>query len=163
MQNKLVKETTFHSFKFDALQGMEIKIINTGTPEYEAMADLRMRVLLQPIGVPHTYINPERESADILVGAYDEGKLLGCCILTRLDEETLQLRQMAVESTLQGKGIGAAIVRFAEEEAKARGYRKLIMHARDVVIDFYKKCGYSVSGAQFFEVGIPHHKMERLV
>jgi GNAT superfamily N-acetyltransferase len=142
---------------------MEIRIFNTGTPEYDSMVDLRMRVLLEPIGVPRSYIDPLRESGDTLIGAFDGQKILGCCILSKIDEERLQLRQMAVESIAQGKGIGAAIVRFAENEARLRNYRFLVMHARDVVIDFYTKCGYYIAGGQFFEVGIPHHKMERVL
>jgi predicted GNAT family N-acyltransferase len=34
-----------------------------------------------------------------------------------------------------------------------------MMHAREPVIDFYKKCGYAIEGDQFFEVGMAHHKM----
>ena len=36
-----------------------------------------------------------------------------------------------------------------------------MMHARDTVMDFYKKNGYVISGPQFFEVGIGHHRMEK--
>lgn len=140
---------------------MEIKIIQTTSPAYEAMIALRMKVLLDPIGIPRSYINPEKEASDILIGAFDEDKLIGCCILTHVDNDTLQLRQMAVDNSLQQKGIGATIVSFAESIAKERGYKILMMHARDNVIPFYQKCGYSISGEQFFEVGIGHHKMEK--
>jgi predicted GNAT family N-acyltransferase len=68
---------------------------------------------------------------------------------------------MAVDTKSQGTGVGAAIILFAEEEANKRGYKTLMMHARDVVIPFYEKCGYAVAGEQFFEVGIPHHRMEK--
>ena len=140
---------------------MEIKIINTESPDYEAMIALRMKVLLDPIGIPRSYINPEKEKSDVLVGAFEEDKIIGCCILTQVDNNTLQLRQMAVETSIQQKGIGAAIVAFAEKLAKERGHKSLMMHARDNVIPFYQKCGYNIAGAQFFEVGIGHHKMEK--
>jgi len=140
---------------------MELKTITTNTPEYEAMIALRMKVLLDPIGIPRSYINPEKEKSDALVGAFEEDKLIGCCILTHIDENTLQLRQMAVDTVLQQKGIGAAIVAFAESIAKERGYQTLMMHARDAVIGFYQKCGYKIRGEQFFEVGVGHHKMQK--
>jgi len=140
---------------------MELRIIETGTPDYDKMIDLRMHVLLNPIGIPRSYINPQKEREDVLVGAFDGEKIIGCCILTPLDQSTVQLRQMAVDNIFQKRGIGAAIVAFSEEFSRNRGFQKLVMHARDSVIDFYKKCGYSISGQQFFEVGIAHHKMEK--
>jgi predicted GNAT family N-acyltransferase len=140
---------------------MEIKEIRTGTPEYDQMVALRMRVLLDPIGVPRSYIDPVRESRDILLAAIDGGIVTGCCILTEVDAETIQLRQMAVDDQLHRKGVGASIVAFAEDLCRKKGYRILTMNARDVVIGFYEKCGYSISSEQFLEVGIPHHKMQK--
>jgi predicted GNAT family N-acyltransferase len=140
---------------------MDFRIIETGTDEYEKMASLRMKVLLDPIGVPRFYIDPVKEAADLLIGAFEADRIIGCCILTAIDNATMQLRQMAVDTEIQGKGVGAGIIRFAEELAKKNGYRLLMMHARDVVIPFYQKCGYHVAGEQFFEVGIGHHRMEK--
>ena len=37
----------------------------------------------------------------------------------------------------------------------------LMMHARDPVMEFYKKSGYEIVGDQFFEVGMGHHRMEK--
>ncbi len=68
---------------------------------------------------------------------------------------------MVVDPLHQGKKIGVAIIQFAEAVAKENGYSKLMMNARDPVIEFYEKCGYHIVGEQFFEVGIGHHKMEK--
>lgn len=140
---------------------MQLRIIHTGTDEYTQMIDLRMKVLLDPVGIPRSYINPEKERNDILIGAFDGNQLTGCCILTHIDEHTLQLRQMAVDHSLQNKGVGASIIRYAEMIAKEKGYTILMMHARDTVVGFYERCGYDVDGEQFFEVGIGHHKMKK--
>ena len=125
------------------------------------MIALRMKVLLNPIGVSQSYINTEKEKQDVLIGAFEDDALIGCCILTRVNDSTVQLRQMAVENSLQKKGIGTAIVSFAETMAKEKGYQQLMMHARDNVLDFYRKCGYKIVGEQFFEVGIAHYKMQK--
>ena len=82
-------------------------------------------------------------------------------MLTKIDPHTLQLRQMAVKDNLQRKGIGASIVSFAENIAKDKGYRRIIMHARDTAIGFYEKFGYKVKGDEFTEVNLPHHVMEK--
>ena len=48
----------------------------------------------------------EEEKNDILIGCFDDEKLEGCCLLTDNEPDILRLRQMAVVSGLQGKGIG---------------------------------------------------------
>jgi predicted GNAT family N-acyltransferase len=140
---------------------MKIRILQHNSKEYEQMIDLRVTQLLEPIGVPASYIDKAKEQHDILIGAFEDDELIGCCILTPRDNAVLQLRQMAVHSDYRGKGIGLAIIEFAEEVARENQFSVLMMHARDPVIDFYKKCGYTVEGHQFFEVGIGHHKMQK--
>jgi predicted GNAT family N-acyltransferase len=140
---------------------MEIRIIEHDSKDYEEMVALRVHVLLEPIGIPASYIDSVKEQQDILIGAFENKEMIGCCILSVRDEETLQLRQMAVQKGLQKKGVGASILQFAEEEARRRNYSVLMMHARDPVLGFYEKCGYTIVGEQFFEVGMPHHRMEK--
>jgi predicted GNAT family N-acyltransferase len=138
---------------------MEIRIIQYGSNDYEQMIKLRISQLLEPIGVSASYIEREKEGSDFLLGAFENDELIGCCILTPQNNSVVQLRQMAVRSDYRGKGIGAAIIMFAEKVAKQNHFSTLLMHARDPVIEFYKKCGYEISGDRFFEVGIGHHKM----
>jgi len=140
---------------------MLLKIIQHDSPDYTGMIRLRMDVLLSPIGIPESYINKQKEAEYILIGAFEEDKLVGCCILSEKNKETVQLRQMAVLKDLQGKGIGRLILEYAEDVARQRGYKVLMMHARDAVLDFYKKCHYRIAGEQFTEVDIPHHAMEK--
>lgn len=143
------------------MEKVDFRLIDVAEPVYEEMVALRLHVLLEPIGISRSYINPQKEAEDLLIGAFENEKLVGCCILTSADEQTVQLRQMAVVASHQGKGLGAAIVAFAEIVAREKGYRVLMMHARNGVLSFYQKCGYRVCGEQFFEVGVGHHKMQK--
>jgi GNAT superfamily N-acetyltransferase len=118
-------------------------------------------VLLEPIGIGPEFINRDRESSDILLGAYTDDTLVGCCILSPRDERSIQLRQMAVESAWQGKGLGAALLLFAEKLAAGEGYVCLVLHARDVVMPFYAKHSYTPIEPGFSEVGLPHHVMTK--
>jgi len=140
---------------------MEIKMIAHGSAEYEAMLQLRIKALLEPIGVPVSYIQHDKEKKDLLIGAFEAGTIIGCCVLSPRENGLMQLRQMAVTSNLQHKGIGAQIVRFSERIAREKGFDTLMMHARDPVIGFYEKQGYHITGDQFFEVGLAHHRMEK--
>ena len=82
-------------------------------------------------------------------------------MLVEENPETVRLRQMAVLNDLQGKGIGRALMSFAENIARDRGYKNLIMNARKNAIGFYEKMGYKVAGDEFTEVTIPHYVMEK--
>lgn len=138
-----------------------MKIITHGSAEYDVMIELRVNQLLEPIGVPASYIEREKEKKDILIGAFENGEIIGCCVLTPKDHSVIQLRQMTVRSDYRRKDIGRAIIEFAEDVAREKKFSILMMHARNQVIDFYKKCGYVIEGDQFFEVGIGHHKMQK--
>lgn len=140
---------------------MEIRLIPYGSTDYMQMVDLRVEALLQPIGIPASYIEPEKEKHDSFIGAFEGSRIIGCCILTATEEKTLQLRQMAVRPGYQGRGIGAAILRFAEDVARKKGASLLMMHARDPVIGFYQSCGYVIAGEPFLEVGMGHHRMQK--
>ena len=96
-----------------------------------------------------------------MIGAFDDDKMLACCMLTKAEKDCLRLRQMAVQNNLQGKGIGASMMNFAELISRDKGYKKLIMHARETAVGFYEKLGYKVVGDRFIEVTIPHFIMEK--
>jgi ribosomal protein S18 acetylase RimI-like enzyme len=68
---------------------------------------------------------------------------------------------MAVYNEKQGKGIGRALMNFAEVLARDRGYKTLTMHARKDAQGFYEKMGYRVAGQEFKEITIPHLIMEK--
>jgi ribosomal protein S18 acetylase RimI-like enzyme len=142
---------------------MALKIIDHGSKEYQQMVQLRNDLLRKPLGLSITAEELEKEKEEILIGAFEDDKMLGCCMLIRSDNRTVRLRQMAVLNNLQGKGIGRALMQFAENIARDRGFRKITMHARTTAIGFYEKLGYYVSGSEFEEVTIPHFIMEKML
>ena len=140
---------------------MALKLIDHGSKEYQQMVNLRNEILRKPLGLTFTPEELEKEKDEILIGAFEEEKMLGCCMLIKSDKETVRLRQMAVLNNLQGKGIGRALMQFAENIARDRGYRKIVMHARKSATGFYEKLGYQIAGNEFEEVTLPHYIMEK--
>jgi N-acetylglutamate synthase-like GNAT family acetyltransferase len=140
---------------------MALRMIDHGTKEYQQMVDLRNEILRKPLGLTFSAEELGEEKEDVLMGAFEDDRLLGCCVLTRVDAGTIRLRQMAVPNNMQGKGIGRALMIFAENIARDLGYKKLCMHARTTAAGFYQKLGYSVAGDVFTEVTIPHYIMEK--
>lgn len=140
---------------------MPLKIIDHNSKEYKQMVDLRRQILRKPLGLDFSQEDLEREKDDLLIAAYEDDEMLGCCILTETNPTTVRLRQMAVKAGLQGKGIGRVLMQFAENIARDRGYKKLCMHARKTAAGFYERLGYCVAGEEFTEVTIPHYNMEK--
>lgn len=140
---------------------MALKIIDHGTVEYHQMVKLRDDILRKPLGLGFTPEELESEKDNMLIAAFEEEQMLGCCMLVEEQPGTVRLRQMAVLNNLQGKGIGRALMSFAENIARDRGYRILRMHARVNAVGFYEKVGYKVRGEKFVEVTIAHYVMEK--
>ena len=140
---------------------MALKQIDHGTKEYQQMVKLRNDILRQPLGLVFTEDELAKEKEDILIGAFDDDEMLACCLLTRSGNDSVRLRQMAVQNNLQGKGIGASMMNFAETVARDKGFKKMTMHARKTALGFYEKLGYRVVGDEFTEVTIPHFVMEK--
>jgi len=140
---------------------MALKQIDHGTKEYQQMIKLRNDILRRPLGLSFSPDELAKEKEDILIGAFDDDEMLACCLMTKVDNKCLRLRQMAVQNNLQGKGIGASMMSFAELVARDKGFKKLVMHARKTAVGFYEKLGYKVAGDEFEEVTIPHYLMEK--
>lgn len=140
---------------------MALKIIDWGSDDYKQVLLLREEVLRKPLGLHFSDEELQKEKGNMHMGAYEDDRMLGCCMLVDEGDETVRLRQMAVVNDVQGKGIGRALMQFAENLARDRGYKKIIMHARKNAVGFYEKLGYKRRGEEFVEVTIPHYVMEK--
>ena len=140
---------------------MALKIIDHGSFEYRQMVKLRDDILPKPLGLGFSPEELEEEKENMLIAAFEDEDILGCCMLVEEKADTVRLRQMAVLNDLQGKGIGRALMNFAENIARDRGYKIISMHARKNAVGFYEKMGYKIEGDEFIEITIPHYVMQK--
>ncbi|RYZ36880.1 MAG: GNAT family N-acetyltransferase [Sphingobacteriales bacterium] len=140
-----------------------VYIITTAHHLYEQVIALRQRVLRAPLGLDILNDDLEAEVQQIIFIYEKEGQVKGCVLLAQYDAETFKMRQMAVDSNEQGKGIGAELINAADMYAVNQGKSRIILHARETAIPFYEKLGYEAEGDTFTEVGLPHRKMEKLL
>lgn len=138
---------------------MGLKQVKYGSAEYHSMVHLREKLLRKPLGLYFSAEELAEDKEDLLIASFEEDDMLGCCMLKPIDKHRIRLRQMAVRVDQQHKGIGASIISFAENIAKDRGFKYIVMHARDTAIGFYEKFGYQIDGDGFSEVNLPHHLM----
>ena len=131
--------------------------------QFEEYFDLRWRILRAPWEQPRGSEKDEYEAvADHVTVRDQDGRLLGIGRLHRNSEGEAQIRYMAVEANCRGLGVGRAIIKKLEELACARGAARVLLNARDNVVGFYQRFGYSVvgPGPTLFET-VKHTTMEK--
>jgi GNAT superfamily N-acetyltransferase len=138
--------------------------IKFGTAEYDETVELRMEVLRRPLGISFEPEVLAAEYSDHHLCAFDENnRIVGCLVMTPLENNEIQMRQFAVHFDYQRKGVGTELVKFAEEWSAERGFKKIILHARATAVPFYLKSNYLVTGEEFIEVSIPHRLMYKML
>ena len=140
---------------------LSFSLIEYGSAEYLGMVKLRDEVLRRPLGLTFSEEDLKKEIHDILIAAFADTRMVACCILTPQKENTIQLRQMAVDETFRNRNVGLRLLQYAEQMACREGFSTIFMHAREVALGFYKRAGYEVFGDSFEEIGLPHYLMRK--
>jgi len=141
---------------FSSMDTLVFHTIAHNTPEYVAAVALRHAILRQPLGLAFSVQQLAAEADSQHIGAYLEQTLVACLVLKPISPRQIQMRQVAVDIQLQGKGIGRRLVNHAEMVARQIGYQEMRLHARESAVAFYQCLGYATHGEPFTEIGIPH-------
>lgn len=128
--------------------------------EREAAIELRRRVFCEEQGVSPADELDGHDDAAIHLVAVEGGAVIGTCRLL-LRGTTCQLSRMAVDAGARGRGVGSAMLRAAETEARAAGALHIALHAQLHAQRLYASYGYVPYGARFMEAGIEHVAMEK--
>ena len=118
-----------------------IREVAHGSPEYWKTAELRNCVLRKPIGLQFSAEDVEAEKRYHHLACYCGDKLVACLMLDPLEDGNIRMRQLAVIPELQRQGIGKALVEFSETWARNARYQRMILHARETAVAFYKRLG----------------------
>lgn len=142
---------------------MIIKSVVFGSDAYLDTIRLRDKILRKPLGMVFNKEDLDTEDDSYHIVCYEVSNLLGCLVLKPLNEAEIKMRQVAVDTEVQGKGIGKLLVNYSEAFALDKGFLKISLHARENALPFYTKLGYHIIGEPFQEIGLPHFKMEKLI
>ncbi len=139
---------------------MIIKPIQPDTVDYEQELALREAVLRKPLGLRLTDADLQQDRSSLHYGLFDSGGvLLACAIASPRSATEAKIRQVAVSSERQGRGLGRQLMTAMEADLAGRGFTRLVLHARSSVSAFYLKLGFTPVGAEFLELSIPHIAM----
>jgi ribosomal protein S18 acetylase RimI-like enzyme len=143
---------------------MTFREIAFGTDEYELECVLRDDVLRKPLGLSLKDEDLAAEENQLHFGLFEpDGALVACVIAAPLSRIEARIRQMAVDPSRQGKGLGRRIMSELEKNLQARGFTRFCLDARVSAVRFYEKLGYAIVGEEFIGVTGPHLRMVKAV
>jgi predicted GNAT family N-acyltransferase len=143
-------------------ESSRIKVIAIESPaDMQRAYAIRRRVFIEEQNVPEEIeLDADDEHAFHALAILD-GVAIGCGRMLDHGDSEAKIGRMAVLREFRKTGVGAHILRFLIDRARARGLRKAILHAQLTAEGFYLKEGFNPIGGVFDEAGIAHRKMER--
>jgi predicted GNAT family N-acyltransferase len=130
--------------------------------ELEAALQIRHDVFCLEQGVPERDELDGRDHEGIHLVAVRDGELLATCRIV-LVGTTAQFSRLAVKMSARRQGIATALLEMADAEARAGGARRLVLHAQTYARELYEQAGYRSRGRVFWEAGIEHVAMEKML
>ena len=116
--------------------------------EFDQYYKLRWEILRKPLGGEKgTEIDElEEESFHLMI---KNNKSITVAVgrihfVYEVNDMKAQIRYMAVSSDYQGMGYGNILIKGLEKIAKKNEIKNIFLHAREGVIEFYKKNGYKI-------------------
>jgi predicted GNAT family N-acyltransferase len=130
--------------------------------ELEAALQIRHDVFCLEQGVPERDELDGRDHEGIHLVAVRDGELLATCRIV-LVGTTAQFSRLAVKMSARRQGFATALLEMADAEARAGGARRLVLHAQTYARELYEQAGYRSRGRVFWEAGIEHVAMEKVL
>lgn len=140
---------------------MIVRPIRDGT-ELEAALALRVEVFCREQGVRLEAEQDGHDGEAAHLVAVEADEIVGTLRLIEGDGR-VTVQRVAVRRDRRCAGVGAALLAAAEREARARGATALELHAQIESEPFYLSAGYTSYGPRFFEEGIEHVAMRRVL
>jgi predicted GNAT family N-acyltransferase len=128
--------------------------------EMQAALQLRHDVFCVEQGVPEREELDGRDHEGIHLVAVVDGELVATCRVL-LVGTTAQFSRLAVRRSARRRGIATALLQLADEETRALGGHRLVLHAQTYAQRLYERAGYRTRGRVFTEAGIKHIAMEK--
>ncbi len=131
-----------------------------GDAEMAAALALRHDVFCVEQGVPVYEELDGRDGEGVHLVAVSGDALLATCRLLFVGP-TVQFSRLAVRQSARRQGIATALLALADEETRAGGARRIVLHAQTYARSLYEAAGYEPRGRIFMEAGIEHIAMEK--
>lgn len=116
---------------------------------------VRCEGMLKEFGVTLEGEFAEDSPSDIYILAIDDNIPVSACRIRRLNDLTGKIERVCTIASYRNQGIGAKVIKAAEEWLKESGAQKIYICSREQALPFYERLGYKpdyekVSGEGLF-------------
>ena len=119
---------------------------------------LRRVVFIEEQGVPEEDELDDKDDDAIHLLATVDGEPAGSARLLLMGD-TGKIGRVCVLPDHRGTGLGAALIRAALAELRARGMATAKLGSQTHAIPFYERLGFTPTGPEYMDAGIPHRDM----
>ncbi len=119
---------------------------------------LRRVVFIPEQGVPEADAIDDKDDTAIHLLATDGDTPVGSARLLLLGD-TGKIGRVCVLKPHRGTGLGAALIRAAIAELRAQGMTTAKLGSQTHAIGFYERLGFTPTGPEYMDAGIPHRDM----
>ncbi|MFC6346709.1 GNAT family N-acetyltransferase [Vagococcus carniphilus] len=113
-----------------------------GSIEYWAGVQLRNELLKKTSGKELITTLPIEEKNNFHLVVIVEGEVVGTLMLSRMNQTTMRIEQVAISKKVQGQGLGITLIEYAEEFSSELGFQHVFLTGRESAWSFYEKLGY---------------------
>ena len=130
--------------------------------EWETYFNFRWEKLRKPLGMPKDTLKDDKEQDSChLIAVDSDEEVVGTGRLHFNSKQEGQIRYMAVNESIQRKGLGSSIVLELEMMAKKKGAKRMVLNARENAVNFYLSLGYKELEPYESDTDIPHTTMSK--
>lgn len=140
---------------------MKIKIVATDAEKNQAFK-VRNIVFVEEQKVDPAIEMDEYDNEAIHFIGYVDGEPIAASRLRWVDNFG-KLERICVKKDLRGKAYGTKMIQAMEEEILKSDYTKAKLNAQTHAEEFYSRLGYETVSDEFFDAGIPHVTMVKIL
>ncbi|MCZ8153258.1 MAG: GNAT family N-acetyltransferase [Rhodobacteraceae bacterium] len=130
----------------------------TTTRDIATCRHLRRVVFIEEQGVPEADEIDDKDDTALHLLATEDGTPVGSARLLLLGD-TGKIGRVCVLKSHRGTGLGAALIRAALTELRTQGVTTAKLGSQTHAIGFYERLGFTPTGPEYLDAGIPHRDM----
>ena len=130
----------------------------TPTRDIATCRHLRRVVFIEEQGVPEADEIDDKDDTAIHLLATENGIPVGSARLLVMGD-TGKIGRVCVLKSHRGTGLGAALIRTAITELRSHGLVRAKLGSQTHAIGFYERLGFTATGPEYIDAGIPHRDM----